>query len=288
MRSFTAVVNPTAGGGSAAKKLFALARLLREAGAPLQVDYSRDLAHAKDLARAAAARGDTVLGVGGDGIAGTVGGALVGTDAEYAIVPAGRGNDFARQIDLPTAPEALVDLLLHGEAKPTDALEVEGEPALGSVYAGVDANANAYANKTWLRGRASYTWGAVKAVAAWRSTTYTVVLDGTPHEYRAYAVVAANSGYYGYNRHVAPSASVEDGLLDIVVIKESSRPLLARILLELESGTHVTRPQVEVLRAKEVHLSATRPLRYGSDGELPGHLPITVRALPGALNLIRP
>lgn len=289
MRNFTAVVNPTAGDASAARTLLALARLLREAGAPLRVEYSRSLAHAGELGRAAALRGDTVLGVGGDGIAGAVGGALVGLDAEYGIVPAGRGNDFARQLGLPRSAPELAGLLLHGSSRPTDLIEVNGRAGLGNVYTGVDAVANRYANQTrLLKGKASYTFGGARALVGWKPVTYTVTLDGERSEHRAYTVVAANSGYYGSNRRVAPDASVDDGLLDVVIIRHMSPLLFAAVLLELEAGTHVRRPQVEVLRGKEIRIEASRDLPYGCDGELPGRLPVTARVLPGALRIIRP
>lgn len=289
MRSFTAVVNPTAGDATSARKLFALARLLRDGGARLQVEYSRDLAHAEDLAREAAGRGDTVLGVGGDGIVGGVGGALAGLGAEYGIVPAGRGNDFARQLELPSEVPALAELLLRGESRPTDLIEVNGRAGLGSVYAGVDALANLYANETRvLRGKASYTFGAVRAFAFWKPVTYTVTVDGRRLERRAYTVVAANSGYYGFGRRIAPGASVDDGLLDVVIIHQASRRLFAAVMSELETGAHVRRPQVEVLRCAEIRVEASRDLPYGCDGELPGRLPVTARVLPGALRVIRP
>ncbi|WP_344451262.1 diacylglycerol/lipid kinase family protein [Actinocorallia aurantiaca] len=289
MRSFTAVVNPAAGDASAARTLFALARLLREGGAALQVEYSRDLADAGRIAREAAARGDTVLGVGGDGIVGGVGGALAGLDAEYGIVPAGRGNDFARQLGLPGGVTELAGLLLHGGSRPTDLIEVDGRAALGSVYAGVDALANLYANETRaLKGRASYTFGAVRAFAFWKPVTYTITVDGQRLERRAYTVVAANSGYYGFGRRIAPDASVDDGLLDVVVIHHASRRLFTTVMKELETGAHVHRPQVEVLRCKEIRIEASRDLPYGCDGELPGRLPVNVRVLPGALRVIRP
>ncbi|WP_238697160.1 acylglycerol kinase family protein, partial [Streptomyces sp. E2N166] len=79
MRQFTAVVNPTAGGATSAAALLGVARLLREAGAELETEYSRSLAHARDLARRAGERGRVVLAVGGDGMAGGIGGALSGT-----------------------------------------------------------------------------------------------------------------------------------------------------------------------------------------------------------------
>jgi diacylglycerol kinase (ATP) len=289
VRTFTAVVNPTAGGSASARTLIPLARALREAGAALQVDYSRDLDHARALAREAAAAGHVVLGVGGDGMAGCVGGALAGTDAVFGIVPAGRGNDFARQLGLPSDVDALADLLLNGEATPVDVLRVNGEPALGSVYAGVDAVANTYANATrLLRGKASYTWGAFRAFAGWRPTAYTVTIDGEPLERRAFTVVAANSGYYGFGRRIAPGAIVDDGLLDIVIVRHASRRLFVTVMNELETGSHIARPEVEVLRGAVCRIEASRDLPYGCDGELPGRLPVTVEVMPSALRVIRP
>src|SRR5687768_14078678 len=145
-RIFTAVVNPTAGGSASAATLRPLARLLREAGAEVAVEYSRGLEHATALARGAAGAGHVVLGVGGDGMVGCVGGALAGTDAVFGIVPAGRGNDFARQLGVPGEPAGLAALLLEGEPRAVDTIEANGVPVLGSVYAGVDAVANDNAN----------------------------------------------------------------------------------------------------------------------------------------------
>ncbi|MYS78277.1 diacylglycerol kinase family lipid kinase, partial [Streptomyces sp. SID5926] len=100
MRQFTAVVNPTAGGATSAAALLGVARLLREAGAGLETEYSHSLAHARELARRAGERGRVVLAVGGDGMAGGIGGALSGTGTVLGLVPAGRGNDFARALEL--------------------------------------------------------------------------------------------------------------------------------------------------------------------------------------------
>jgi YegS/Rv2252/BmrU family lipid kinase len=287
MRTFTAVVNPTAGDAASARTLIPLARLLREAGAALTVEYSKGLDHAGELARAAAAQGHVVLGVGGDGMIGGVGGALIGTGATYGIVPAGRGNDFARQLRLPTAPADLADLLLNGAARPVDAIEANGNHVLGSVYAGVDAVANVHANNSWLRGRASYTFAALQAIVAWKPTTYTVTIDGEAITRRAFTVVAANSGFYGFGRRIAPGARVDDGLLDVIIVKHASRRLFITMMNELSDGSHVRRPEVEVLRGREVRIEASRPLPYGADGELPGTLPVLARVLPSALQVIQ-
>ncbi|HEV7933879.1 MAG TPA: diacylglycerol kinase family protein [Actinomadura sp.] len=291
MRSFTAIVNPSAGGSgpASAAALIPLARLLREGGARVTVEYSRDLDHARDLARAAGGRGDVVLGVGGDGMVGGVGGALAGTGAIFGIVPAGRGNDFARQLGMPSDPGDLARLLLEGEPRPVDAIMAGDEVVLGSVYAGVDAVAGRNANESrLLRGSAAYYVGALRAVAGWRPASYRVTVDGRLHERRGYTVVAANSGFYGFARHIAPDARVDDGLLDVVVIKHVPKPLFFAVMRELQDGSHVRRPEVEVLRGREVRIEADRDLPYGADGELAGTLPVTARVLPGALNMLRP
>jgi diacylglycerol kinase (ATP) len=291
VRSFTAIVNPSAGGSgpASAAALIPLARLLREGGARVTVEYSRDLDHARDLARAAGGRGDVVLGVGGDGMVGGVGGALAGTGAIFGIVPAGRGNDFARQLGIPSDPGDLARLLLEGEPRPADAIMAGDEVVLGSVYAGVDAVAGRNANESrLLRGSAAYYVGALRAVAGWRPASYRVTVDGRLHERRGYTVVAANSGFYGFARHIAPEARVDDGLLDVVVIKHVPKPLFFAVMRELQDGSHVRRPEVEVLHGREVRIEADRDLPYGADGELAGTLPVTARVLPGALNVLRP
>jgi diacylglycerol kinase (ATP) len=292
MRQFTAVVNPAAGGSSGTAALLPLARILREAGAQLETRYSRSLEHAREVARQAGERGHIVLAVGGDGMAGCVGGALSGTDTVFGLVPAGRGNDFARALGLPTDPAALAKVLLDSTPQPIDTIEVESAvhdrtSVLGSVYAGVDAVANRHANTSrLLRGAASYYAGGLRAVVAWRPAEYRITVDGVVHERRGYTVVAANSGFYGFGRHIAPGARLDDGLLDVVVIQHAPKRLFFTMMNELKTGAHLKRPQVELLRGKEIRIEADRDIPYGADGEVDATLPVTVRAQPGELSVL--
>ncbi|MEU5219682.1 YegS/Rv2252/BmrU family lipid kinase [Streptomyces sp. NPDC020807] len=292
MRQFTAVVNPTAGGSSGTASLLPVARLLREAGAHLDTVYSRSLDHAKEIARDAGARGHVVLAVGGDGMAGTVGGALSGTDTVFGLVPAGRGNDFARALGLPTDPEGLAKVLLDAGPRAVDTIEVasavhERTHVLGSVYAGVDAVANRHANHSrLLRGAASYYVGGARAVLAWKPAAYRITIDGELHERTGYTVVVANSGFYGFGRNVAPGARVDDGLLDVVVIKQAPKRLFFAMMNELKTGAHVRRPQIEILRGARVRVEADRALPYGADGEVDASLPVTLTVCPAALKVL--
>ncbi|GHD88545.1 YegS/Rv2252/BmrU family lipid kinase [Streptomyces naganishii] len=292
MRQFTAIVNPTAGGSAGAAALLRVARLLREAGARLDTEYSRSLAHAQELARRAGEDGRVVLAVGGDGIAGGIGGALSGTGTLLGLVPAGRGNDFARALGLPTEPAALARVLLDHAPRMVDTIEVESAVhprtvVLGSVYAGVDALANRHANRSrLLRGSASYYAGGLRAVATWRAATFHVTVDGEKHTHRGYTVVAANSAYYGSGRMIAPGARLDDGLLDVVVIPEAPRRLFFTMMNELKTGAHVARPEVRVLRGREITVEADRAVPYGADGEVDAVLPVKARVLPGALAVL--
>ncbi|MFF5846619.1 diacylglycerol/lipid kinase family protein [Streptomyces massasporeus] len=292
MRQFTAVVNPTAGGATSAAALLKVARLLREAGAELETEYSRSLAHARELARHAGDRGRVVLAVGGDGITGSIGGALSGTGALLGMVPAGRGNDFARALGLPGDPEGVARVLLHGTPRAVDTIEVTssvhaGTVVLGSVYAGVDALANLHANRSrLLRGSASYYAGALRAISTWRPVRYRITVDGQEHTCTGYTVVAANSSYYGSARRIAPEARLDDGLLDVVMIRDAPRRLFFALMKELDTGAHIHRPQVQVLRGREIRIEADRDLPYGADGEIEAALPVTARVLPGALRVL--
>ncbi|MFC7217499.1 YegS/Rv2252/BmrU family lipid kinase [Streptomyces polyrhachis] len=295
MRQFTAVINPAAGGQAGAAALIPIARQLREAGAEVEVSHSRSLRHAGELALEAGEKGRTVLAVGGDGMAGRIGGALAGTEAVCGFVPAGRGNDFARALGLPREPAALARLLLAAEPRQVDAIGLTSAAhpdtvALGSVYAGVDAVANRNANTSrLLRGSASYYVGALRAVASWRPVSYRLTIDGETCERRGYTVVVANSAYYGFGRQVAPAARLDDGLLDVVIIKHAPKRLFFAVMNELKDGSHIRRPEVEVLTGREIRIEAperARPLPYGADGEVDAVLPVTARVLPRALRVL--
>ncbi len=112
-------------------------------------------------------------------------------------------------------------------------------------------------------------------------------MDGEVHERSGYTVVAANSAFYGFGRHIAPDAAVDDGLLDVVVIKDAPRRLFFAVMNELKDGT--PRPPPGGGDAARAARSASRPtaeLPYGADGEVEGALPVTARVLPGALDIL--
>ncbi len=165
----------------------------------------------------------------------------------------------------------------------------------GSVYAGVDARAAAIVDKAhWLPRKLQYPYAALRSLATYQPGRYVVSVDGIEHTYEAATVVVANSAYYGKGMQIAPPASVEDGLLDVVVIEAASRLALMRSLPKVYDGAHVALPEVTMLSGKVIELRGTSRagIPVGGDGEPLGTLPMldaapaTIEVVPGALSVI--
>ena len=299
-RSFTFLVNPASGGGAAPAAVVPVARLLRERGAEVDVTYSPGPRAMGALVAAAVERGDVVVSVGGDGMLSSLAGLVSDSGGTLGVVPAGRGNDFARMLGLPAERAELATLLLDGGVREVDliSLSLPGEvPRLvaGSVYSGVDARASEIVDRSHLLPRkAQYPWAALRALATYAPARFLVSVDGVEAEYAAANVVVANSAYYGSGMKIAPAAAVDDGILDVVVIEAASRLALMRSLPKVYDGAHVDLPEVTVLSGRRVELraDAARPVSVGGDGEPLGQLPplsgspAVVEVRPRALRVI--
>jgi YegS/Rv2252/BmrU family lipid kinase len=298
-RSFTFLVNPSSGGGAAPEAVVPVARLLRDAGAAVEVTYSPGPNAMRDLVTTALARGDVVGSVGGDGMLSSLAGAVSRCGGTLAVLPAGRGNDFARMLGLPEDAAAQARLLLEGDVRRVDLLSwavgEESRLVAGSVYAGVDARAAEIVDRaTWLPRRLQYPYAALRSLATYRPGPYRVSVDGAEEEYSAATVVVANSAYYGKGMKIAPAATVDDGLLDVVVIEAASKLELMRSLPTVYDGAHVDRAEVTVLTGKRVEVRgrARTPIPVGGDGEPLGYLPgltdepAVAEIQPGALQII--
>jgi YegS/Rv2252/BmrU family lipid kinase len=289
-REVALVVNPSAGGGRAARVLPAVQARLRALGCSVETVTTRDLAHARRLAAEAARNGRVVATLGGDGLLGCVAGALREIPgAVVGILPGGRGNDFARVLGIPRDAEAACEVIAHGVPKAVDLATAADRTFIGIASLGFDSEANRIANTAPARlGQLVYVYGALRALAAWRPACFRVDVDGEHVQFTGWSVAAANSKAYGGGMLLAPDASLQDGALDVVIISRTSRLRYLRSLPKVFKGTHVSLPWVRVLRGAQVRVDADRPFVVYADGDPIGELPITFRALPGALQVLVP
>lgn len=282
-RPFCLIVNPAAGRGRGRRRLPAALSALRTGGAEVEVRESASLADAAAIAAGAAVRGQVAVAVGGDGMVGALAGALAGASSARAagptagpsrpaagggspaeaggtlgIIPAGRGNDFARMLGIPADPAGAARVLLRRRERAVDLIGVRAGdgPELavaGSVYLGIPSEGGEIANASrWAAGPLGYQIAGLRAVARWRGATFTVRAGGPDgpqaglaaaaaagaadaaewdgaRSFPGFCVVVANSAYLAAGLRAAPEADIGDGLLDVVVVREAGAAPDARI-----------------------------------------------------------
>ena len=291
------IVNPHAGGGRAGRALGEVADSLASLGLEHHVTLTRSLEHARELAHAAAEAGEVAVAFGGDGLIGAVAEALAGGPGVLGVLPGGRGNDFARALGLPLEPAEACSALAQGALADVDLGQIGERTFIGIASCGFDSAANRIANETRLvRGNLVYAYGALRALASWRPATFTVRIDGAePRIVTGFTVAAANSNFYGGGMILAPSARLDDGRLDIVIIRQIPKLRFLRLLPTVFRGAHVDQPSVDVLQGETIEISASRPFTMYADGDPIAELPVTVtvrraavRAIVGANGLPHP
>jgi YegS/Rv2252/BmrU family lipid kinase len=288
-RRFALLVNPASAGGRALEALPKVHSALDGLGAPHRTVTTRSIDHAYEEAGRAVADGETVVSLGGDGLLRPLAGALKGTGSAVALIPCGRGNDLARVLGVPTDPAEAARLAVEGEERLLDVANVEGTPFMGIASFGFDSDANRIANEAKLiKGNAVYLYAALRALAMWKPATFTVTVDGERHQIIGYSVAVGNSKAYGGGMYVLPQAVLDDGQLDVMLAKKSSK---SRFLIELPKvykGTHNDPQYVEFLRGEEIEVSADRPFVIYADGDPIAATPAIMRVERRCLRVIAP
>jgi YegS/Rv2252/BmrU family lipid kinase len=293
MRRLQLVVNPSAGGGRAARLLPDVEAALRAAGHDVVVTPTRSLEHADELTAQALADDRVAVAMGGDGLVGRVAAAVAAGEGVLGVLPGGRGNDFCRAVGIDLDPVRAAEVLVTGVERPVDlgvVRSADGETAfLGIASIGFDSAVQERVLTTRLPlGELVYLYGALATIASWRPARFDVVVDGAASTVHGWSVAVSNSGRYGGGMRLAPDAAVDDGLLDVVTTGATSRLHFLRALPKVFKGTHVHDPSVVVRTATAVELSADRPFRVFADGDPVGSLPCTVEVRAAALRALLP
>ncbi len=279
------IVSPTAGGGQAVERLPALSARFRKADLEVTSMVSTSLEHARELALAAVAAGRTAVAVGGDGLVSVVAGSVSEVGGVLGIVPAGRGNDFARALGI-TGVNA-VDVICAGRYRAVDLGLVGDRIFTGVASFGFDSQVVATADAaTLVSGRFVYPYATLKALLSWKPAEFIIELDGKTFELSGFSVAVANTGVFGGGMKIAPHASMTDGLLDVIAITGTSRTRYLRQLPKVFYGGHIRSPLVLSWRARNVRLDADRIFEVVADGEFVGPAPMDVTVLAGALKVL--
>jgi diacylglycerol kinase (ATP) len=296
IREVGLLVNPVAGHG----KAVAAARRARSRFAALGVQVrdlvGADAADSQELARAAVSDGiDALVVVGGDGMIHLALPALVGTDTPLGVIPAGTGNDQAREYGWPRKdPERAAEIVAAGEVRTVDvgkASTGDGKHTyFGSVLAaGFDSLVSDRTNRMrWPHGRARYNVAMLAEFVNLRPLPFVVTLaDGTVLERDVLLVAVGNTQSYGGGMRITPAADPTDGVFDVTIGGAATRRDVLRMTPSVYRGKHVARAEVQVLRTTSLRLESPGINAY-ADGEYLGPLPVDVTLVPHALRVLVP
>ena len=247
--------------------------------------------HATELARRALDEGcGLVVAIGGDGTMNEVAAALVGTSATLGLIPCGSGNGLGRHLGIPGPGKGAFRALLAGHTRLIDTGLADGRPFFNAMGLGFDAEISARFNALTSRGLPAYARTTLRTLFGYRPDAYAIRADDGPALHTpAFLVAVANSDQYGNDCFIAPRARVDDGLLDLTVVRRltpfNALPLAERLFTKRIDGS----PSVTRLRAARFLIERPAPGLLHTDGEVRAcDACIEVRVLPGSLRIAAP
>jgi diacylglycerol kinase (ATP) len=292
------ILNPNAG------SVDDLARIEETLGKRESVVVRRTAAagDAERLAAEAVGEGfELVVAAGGDGTLNEVVNGLVAGfgRTRLGILPLGTGNDFARTIGVPADLDAALEVLAAGRLRRIDVGRVElrhaeTSAAVRRYFVNVSAGGFAGVMSERMDDEVKSRWGplaylrtALETFAEREGYSTVLTLDGGEVlSLPVYNVVVSNARFVAAGIPVAPQAELDDGLLDVMIVPESSIPQLAALVPQVLLGRHTESGLVELRRARRIEVRSEPPMPFNVDGELVGESPAIFEALPRVLDVV--
>ena len=295
------IVNPVASGGKAGKLWPQLRELLLQGGLQFDFELTQYQGHATQIARTALDAGfRNFVSLGGDGTVNEiVNGLIVGgqpnREAVLSIIPSGTGSDFVRIIGVSRDPSEAVRTALGQNTRRVDVGEIrctrDGKPItrcfVNVAGLGFDSEVCARVNRMSKRisGTIPYLTSLVLTLFSYANKDVELTFDGQQMSGRYNSVVICNGQYFGGGMWIGPKAAADDGIFDVVILKDLNKLEFLVNVPRVYKGTHLTHPKVASFQAKEVHVEARQRMFIQAEGELVGEAPVTFRIIPDALSI---
>lgn len=253
----------------------------------LNTQYAK---HGTLLAKEAAAMGAyAVVAVGGDGSVNDIAHGLAGTSTILGIIPKGSGNGMARTIGIPLDVAAAVQLINRGKIGAIDVGYANEQMFVSNAGVAFDALISKKFATSKKRGLMVYSWLVTKYLWRYKTWKFDITIDGKKLQENAFMVNVANGTQFGYNFRIAPMASYDDGILDLIIIRKFPKILGGIIAFRAMTGTIASSPYVQHHTGKEITLSHPLLNLMQTDGDAhPCSNSITFRVVPGALQVLLP
>ncbi len=288
-----AIVNPQSGSGKAAESWAKVRACL-----PGEVDTfeTRAPEHATELTRAAIKRGArTIVAVGGDGTLNEVVNGFFENEREIShevrlgIVPHGTGSDFARILNLPVDEKKTAAVLHHGNPQLVDLLRVRYTAMDGSPALRYSINVTSFGMGGLVAARAkrSYLIAMLQTALTFRGNSVTLGIDATSAVKEKITNVAIwNGQFHGGGMWSCPGASINDGFLDVTVVRYLSLFEMLKGIPTLYNGSILTHRKVRAYRGNRVEATSAERVLIEVDGEPLGRLPVEISLVPHAIRVL--
>jgi len=230
-----------------------------------------------------------VVAVGGDGTVNEVASAITETDAVLGIVPTGSGNGLARHLKIPMNSKKALGVIKKGHQIKIDFGMINDRKFFCTTGIGFDAHIGYIFSKANDRGFASYLKATLSEFRRYLPARYEISMNGTTYMRDAFLITFANASQYGNNAHIAPKAKINDGKLDVSIIKDfpivSAPNLGTRLFIKNIDKSHY----VETFQCKKIVVKRKEPGVVHFDGEPVemGEI-LNIKVVPTGLNVIVP
>ncbi|MBO4646273.1 MAG: diacylglycerol kinase family lipid kinase [Bacteroidales bacterium] len=260
----------------------------------MEFQMTRYKGHGAELARDAVTAGvDIVAAAGGDGTMNEVATQLVGTSTTFALIPHGSGNGMAYHLHIPLHLQKAIRIINDMHVEPVDTCMVNGQHFFSVAGIGFDAKVAFDFNQDAHRGFSNYFKHILKNYFHYRQVNYKIEYDGKTLLCPAFFITFANSSQWGYNVKIAPMASLQDGKLDICIVK---KPKLFLKLLNVDLPklltSHFDRSNiVKYIQSEHIHIipQTEEPTYLHIDGDAAGIVQeIDLQVFPQSLKVIVP
>jgi len=263
------IINPISGTRSKKGLADHIVRSLADEGMIVDVAFTTCRGDATRLAEEAVFNGyDGVLACGGDGTVNETARALCGTNVALGIIPAGSGNGLARHLNIPIDIDFSLKVIKERYILDCDFAQVNDTPFFCTFGMGFDAAVSHQFAKEKTRGFLTYIKSAIDIFRRYKAENYSISIDGAPAFSReAFLVACCNASQYGNNAFIAPEASITDGLLDVIVVRDASRLRTLLVGLDMMTGMIPSNSQIEIFHARRVKIERESSGPCHVDGE---------------------
>jgi diacylglycerol kinase (ATP) len=266
------IINRYAGHKEGAKAVETVIPYLKKNGYLVEYSFTNHPGHATELAAKAAEDGfDLVVAVGGDGTVNEVAQGLIGTNTSMGIVPMGSGNGLARELGISMNMHKSAQALVKGEDLQLDVCKLNDQQFLCTSGIGFDAMIADKMSKAASRGLLKYAQLVIQESIFFKPLDVRMKIDGVLIEESVFLITFANASQFGNNAYIAPSASMIDGLIDVVVVRKFSKIWMPVFAVALFTKLIPKLPFVDCYKAKQIELEMADTPYFHFDGE-PGKL----------------